>query len=118
MIKDTRVTQPPRIRTTVVAKGQSVTVPTPSSAISVTLVTVGLTGAPGDTLPGSGDSNYVHDQTVASDLWSIQHDLGKYPSVTIVDSAGDECEGSINYVSLNLLTVSFSSAFSGRAFVN
>lgn len=118
MIKETRVTQPQRIRTTVTAKGQSVTVPTPSSAIVVTQVTTGLTGAPGNTLPGSGDSNYVHEQNTASDFWSIQHDLGKYPSVTIVDTAGDECEGVINFVSLNLITVSFSSAFAGRAFVN
>lgn len=87
-------------------------------SIEVTQVSQGLTGAPGDTLPGSGDANLEFNQTPASDVWTITHNLNKYPSVTVVDSAGDECEGSVNHISRNLLTITFSAAFSGRAFLN
>lgn len=87
-------------------------------SIEVVQVTQGLTGAPGDTLPGTGDVSYLHNQSLASDEWVITHNLGKYPSVTVVDSANDEVEGSINYVSINQLIVTFSAPFSGRAFLN
>lgn len=61
---------------------------------------------------------YVHRQTVASATWTIQHNLNKYPSVTIVDSADSVVEGSITYLSTNLIEVTFTSQFVGRAFLN
>lgn len=64
------------------------------------------------------DLNYLHNQAVASDTWTIVHNLAKYPSVTVVDSAGDEVEGSVNYISANQLTVTFSAPFSGKAYLN
>lgn len=66
----------------------------------------------------SGDVTYEHEQHVASDTWVISHNLAKYPAVTIVDSSGDECEGGVNHVSVNQMIVTFSAAFSGRAFLN
>jgi hypothetical protein len=69
--------------------------------------------------PGSGsDANYVHDQQVASDLWDITHGLGKYASVTVVDSAGDVCIGEVHYLNANRLTVAFRAPFSGAAYLN
>lgn len=91
---------------------------TPLFTIVVTQVTQGLTGTPGDIAPGSGDANYVHNQNSASELWTVNHNLGKYPSVSVVDSAGDECEGEVKYVSINQVLLKFSAAFSGRAFIN
>lgn len=88
------------------------------AAIEVTQVTQGLTGAPGGTQPGTGDANYLHLQNTASAEWTINHNLGKYPSVTVVDSANDEVEGNINHISVNQLIVTFSAAFAGRAFIN
>lgn len=64
------------------------------------------------------DVNFTHEQSSASDTWTIAHGLGKYPSITIVDSAGDEVEGNVNHVSVNQVVISFSAAFSGRAFLN
>lgn len=78
---------------------------------------VGPTGPQGPAGAGS-DLSYAHEQASASDLWTIVHNLGKYPSVTVVDSANDECEGSVNHISPNQLVISFSAAFSGRAFLN
>lgn len=64
------------------------------------------------------DRSYEHVQAVASDVWTINHNLGKFPSVTIVDSANDEVEGNVNHVSNTQLTITFSAAFSGKAFLN
>jgi hypothetical protein len=66
----------------------------------------------------ANDIFYQHTQSVASSDWVIQHNLGKYPSVTVVDSSGDECEGQVNYTSSNQLTISFSAPFSGVAYLN
>jgi hypothetical protein len=62
--------------------------------------------------------SYNHDQAVASNTWVINHNLNKYPSVTITDSANDEVEGEVRYNGLNSLTVRFSAPFSGKAYLN
>lgn len=106
-------------RTQVVLRGTPSDIGASSIAqIEVTQVTQGLTGGPGGTAPGTGDANYVHEQAAASASWLVQHNLAKYPSVSVVDSAGDECEGEVRYLTSNQLRISFSGAFSGRAFIN
>jgi hypothetical protein len=107
MIKHTIVTQPTRVGAALVPR-----------SIRVTQVTSGLTGQPGSTLPGSGDRSYRHDQSPAASEWVIDHGLGKWPSVTIIDSAGDEVEGDVTFVNQNRVIVTFSAAFAGSAFVN
>lgn len=111
MIISTTVTQPAKLKTVVQAKKQSVSVATPGGQIEVTQVTQGLSGV-------GNDKSYVHTQSLASIQWTVNHNLGKYPSVTIVDSAGDEVEGNVNHIGLNQLVISFSAAFGGRAFIN
>ena len=66
----------------------------------------------------ASSQSYAHTQSVASASWSITHNLNKYPSVTITDSANDEVEGEVRYNGLNSLTVSFSAPFSGKAYLN
>ena len=65
-----------------------------------------------------GDKHYVHRQNVPDDTWTIQHNLGKYPAVSVVDSAGTVVYGEVQYLDLNSLTVSFSGGFSGKAYLN
>lgn len=68
---------------------------------------------------GSGsDKHYAHTQASASTLWTINHSLGKYPSVTIFDSSGSEWVGEVTHTDTNTLTVAFSSAFGGVAYLN
>ena len=74
-------------------------------------------GPPGP--PGSGDKTYRHVQTVASDTWVIAHNLGKYVSVSIVDTAGTSwIPDQIQYDSLNQVTAQFRSIMSGEAYCN
>lgn len=64
------------------------------------------------------DKTYVHEQLSPTTQWIITHNLGKYPSVTITDSAGNVVVGDIKHESTNKLTVSFTAAFAGKAFLN
>lgn len=61
---------------------------------------------------------YIHNQTVPASSWSITHNLNKYPSVTIVDTANSEIIGEVVYNNNNTLTLTFSASFSGKAFLN
>jgi len=62
--------------------------------------------------------NYVHDQQTASVSWVITHNMNKYPAVNIVDTANDEVIGDVKYNSLNQITITFTAAFSGKAYLN
>ena len=64
------------------------------------------------------DANYVYVQSSPSATWVINHNLNKYCSVTVVDSADNIVFGEVLYNSLNQVTLTFSGAFSGEAFFN
>lgn len=65
------------------------------------------------------DKNFVFEQAIASDTWVIEHNLNKYPSVSVVDSAGTmQIPDDIKYDSENQITVTFISAFAGKAILN
>ena len=61
---------------------------------------------------------YVHEQGIASDTWTIQHNLSKYPSVTLVDSANVKFQGKIEYVDENTCIVYMNGATKGKAYLN
>lgn len=63
-------------------------------------------------------ATYVHTQNSADSTWVIVHSLGRFPSVTVVDSAGSEVVGDVTYDSDNQVTVRFTAAFSGKAYLN
>ena len=98
----------------------------PPNALSIGTVTTGaiavnVTGiAPAQVLnfvlPVSG--NYTHTQSVSSATWTITHNLGYRPAVSVVDSGGNHVVGDVNYVSVNALTISFSAPFGGSAYLS
>ena len=63
-------------------------------------------------------TNYVHEQGVASDTWVINHNLNKYPSVTIVDTAGTQFQGCVEYINKNNCIVYINGATKGKAYLN
>lgn len=72
-----------------------------------------------ESLKGTGgDKHYIHNQEVSSDTWEVTHNLGKEPAVTVVDSAGTEVIGEVEYVSLNKCILRFQAPFSGKAIFN
>lgn len=62
--------------------------------------------------------NYVHNQSSASSSWTVVHNMGKFPSVSVVDTANDEVEASVTYNSNNQLTITFSAPVAGKAYIN
>lgn len=66
----------------------------------------------------SGATTYIHDQLQTSATWLIQHDLERFPSIEVVDSAGTVVVGGIQYVDENNVTITFSSPFTGKAYLN
>ena len=76
----------------------------------------GATGAAGETL--YSDLSYVHTQNSASAIWTITHNLHFIPGITVVDSAGTVVEGSYSYPNSTTVVLSFSAAFSGKAYLS
>ena len=66
----------------------------------------------------TGDKHFVFTKSTPDSIWEITHDLDKYPNVTVVDRAGSVVIGDITYTSKSALTVTFSAAFSGKAYLN
>ena len=70
------------------------------------------------TLASASDKTFVHDQAIPSATWTITHNLGKFPSVSVVDTQKEIYWGNVEYINSNQLKVTFSSAFAGQAFLN
>lgn len=66
----------------------------------------------------SADKHYRHVQSISSATWTVIHNLNKYPTIAVVDSARDVVVGNITYDSINQATITFSAAFGGEAFCN
>ena len=57
------------------------------------------------TQPIIGDITYTHNQSSTSDTWVITHNLHRFPSVTVVDSADTIVQGTVVYNSSKQLTI-------------
>jgi hypothetical protein len=62
--------------------------------------------------------SYQHIQSSAQSTWVIEHNLGFMPNVTVVDSGGNLVEANVTYTSTALLSITFSSAISGIAYLS
>ena len=60
---------------------------------------------------------HVHTQASASATWTITHVLGGRPSVSVVDSSGTVVVGEVRYDSNTVVTVLFTTSFSGYAYL-
>lgn len=64
------------------------------------------------------DAFYTFNQGSPAATWTITHGLNKFPSVSVVDSAGDQVEGDIEYINSNQVVAKFSAPFAGKAYLN
>ena len=67
---------------------------------------------------GGGDLDFTYVQGVASTTWNIQHNLGKFPSITVIDTANTVVTGEYTYDDINNVTLTFSAGFAGKAYLN
>lgn len=67
---------------------------------------------------GLADKTFEFTQGVPAVTWNIQHNLGKFPSVSVVNNNNVVINGEITYIDNNNLTCNFSAAFAGKAYLN
>lgn len=67
---------------------------------------------------GGSGKTFVFAPGNAMSTWVIEHNLEKYPSVTVVTSAGTVVVGDVLYNNENVVTVTFNGAFKGKAYLN
>ena len=63
-------------------------------------------------------ATYIFEQAVASNTWVVTHNLGRFPSVVVQDSAGTQFLAPVYYNSANQLTISMNGATTGKAYLN
>lgn len=82
---------------------------------------IGPQGPPG-TGGGGGETGtlaYRHVQASAATTWTITHDLGFYPNITVVDSVAQEIfPGNVEYLTPTTVRLTFSSAVGGEAYLS
>jgi|TARA_R110000744_G_scaffold81430_1_gene160060 hypothetical protein len=64
------------------------------------------------------ERTFTFNQTVSTGTWVIAHNLGAFPSVAVIDSVGNFVIGDIDYTNNVSLTLTFNSAFKGKAYLN
>ena len=64
------------------------------------------------------DLNYTHIQQTPSAYWTVVHNLGKIPAISITDTAGTEVWADIINVTLNSFDVVLQYPMSGTAACN
>lgn len=65
-----------------------------------------------------GDKNYAHIQAIASDTWTIAHNLNKRPAINVYDSDGNTVQYAADFPDNNTVILSFIGEISGRADLN
>jgi len=70
------------------------------------------------TLSSQGAPTFVFTQNATATTWNIQHNLGKFPSITVIDSGNTVVTGEYTYIDNNNVQLNFSAAFSGKAYLN
>ena len=65
-----------------------------------------------------GDKHFAYEWRIPETSVHIQHGLDKRPSVTVIDSAGNELMGDIEYIDENNLTITFSAPVRGIIYLN
>ena len=72
---------------------------------------------------GDSDKTFVFTQGVPATVWNpptgiINHNMGKFPSITVIDTANTVVTGEYTYIDNNNVTLTFSAAFAGKAYLN
>jgi len=70
------------------------------------------------TLSSAGAPTFIFNQGVPSTTWNITHNLGKFPSITVIDTGNTVVTGEYNYTSNTNVILTFSAAFAGKAYLN
>ena len=108
--------QPVAVLTVDTEAGPILTVVTQQVAVFVAAAGQGAAGRDGR--DGLGSTTTVFHQDSAASTWTIHHGLGRYPSVTLVDTAGDLFGAACRYPDANTVIITMNAPTAGAAFLN
>jgi len=70
----------------------------------------------------SSDANkqptFIFSQVAPATTWNITHNLGKFPSITVIDTGNTVVQGEYTYTDDDNIKLQFSAAFAGKAYLN
>lgn len=66
-------------------------------------------------LSSQGAPTFIFTQAVAATVWNVNHNLGKFPSISVVDTANTVVTGQYEYTDNNNVILTFSAGFAGKA---
>lgn len=69
-------------------------------------------------LASNADKNFIFTQTVPATTWTINHNLNKFPSVSVVNINNVSLYGEIKYIDANNVQLDFTAGFAGKAYFN
>lgn len=67
---------------------------------------------------GAQDLSFEFAQASAASTWTVNHNLGKFPSVTVKLADGTVGQAAISHTNKNTLTITFGADTSGTAYMN
>jgi len=70
------------------------------------------------TLSSQGAPTFAFTQGIPATTWNIQHNLGKFPSVSVINNNNVVINGEVTYIDNNNVQLNFSAGFSGKAYLN
>ena len=95
-----------------VAGGGTTTIAAPSPA-QIAAMAPFYHGPPGP--PGSAGQRFTHSQSIAAASWTVNHNLGFYPTVAVLTAGGAEIIAAVTHLSTNTVTISLNAAATGSA---
>ena len=75
----------------------------------------GIPGPPG--APGTADS-YEHTQSIPLAIWTVPHNLGRHPSVTVTNTLGEVITPDVNYIDATTVQITHGTALAGFVYCN
>ena len=87
-----------------------------SEVLEIDMGTTGPQGPPGaDGADGADASSYTHTQASASSTWTIAHNLGWRPTITVLSAGGVQMIAEVVHLSTNTAQVLFVEPTTGSA---
>jgi hypothetical protein len=68
-------------------------------------------------ITGTDTTQFTYIQSTPAASWPINHGLGHYPQVTIVDESGDRLISDLAYGDLNHITITHAAPLAGSAYL-
>ena len=105
-------TSPPDLDMAVTAAAQAAA----SAAAAAQSAADAAASAGGGVSPGG--ASYTHAQAAPSAVWTVPHNLGRYPSITVTDHFGNVVQPDVQYVSASIVQVTHGTPITGFAYCN